>query len=70
MLGDRVQIINGKYFYDIQLSKHQYDEIISVYKRRMENRCKVIEKEIMDKTNKSLVDILHELEQFEKQILN
>ena len=58
----QVQIINGKYFYDITLTAIQYAEITKFFNRRLENRRKVMVKEIMAKTTRSLLSILTEIE--------
>jgi glutamate racemase len=68
--GDKVQIINGKYFYDIWLTAKQSDEILDFFRHRLENRRKKMEIEIMDKTNRSLETILQEIENEEKHRIN
>ena len=57
----RVQIINGKYFYDIDMTLKQSDELYNFFKRVLEDKRKEMEKEIMEKTNRSLSKILDEL---------
>jgi hypothetical protein len=62
-IGDgRVQIINGKYFYDIALTNRQTDDVVDFFRHRVELRRKAMEKEIMDKTMKSLKTIFSEIE--------
>lgn len=58
----RVQLINGKYFYDIALSKRQSENLIEFFRYHLELRRKAMEKKIMEKTMRSLNTILLEIE--------
>lgn len=60
--GDRLQIINGKYFYDISLTIEQSDELFKLFTKTLEDRRMEMEKEIMVKTSRSLDTILEEME--------
>jgi hypothetical protein len=64
--GDKVHIINGKYSYEVWLTLSQSDDLLSFFKHRLESKRKMMEKEIMEKTNRSLDDILNEIEKKEK----
>ena len=57
-----VCIINGKYSYDVQLMKSQIDDLLFFFHTKMESKRKVMEKEIMSKTQRSLKTILADLE--------
>lgn len=59
----RLNIINGKYSYDISLTVKQYDSMKAFFRRKLEGRCKNIEKEVIERTNKSLVNILNSIDQ-------
>ena len=64
--GDRVNIINGKYSYEVWLTLKQSDEMHSFFRHRMEARKKMMERAIMERTNRSLEDIINEIETEEK----
>ena len=66
--GDRVQIINGKYFYEINLTMKQSDDLHEFFNYRLEARRKMMEKEIVDKTARSLVTIYQEIQEETNQI--
>jgi hypothetical protein len=60
--GERIHIINGKYSYEVWLTMKQSDELLSFFKHRLESRRKMMEKTILERTNRSLDDILKEIE--------
>lgn len=66
--GDKVQIINGKYSYEVWLTLKQSDDLLDFFKHRLENKRKLMEKEILDKTNRSLESILKEIENEELEL--
>lgn len=57
----RAQIINGKYFYDIAVSTKRSDDIREKFMQAVENRRNLMEKEMLDKTTRSLSIILEEI---------
>ena len=57
----RVQIINGRYFYDISIVSKRSDAIREDFVNTVEKRRKQMEKEIMEKTTRSLSIILEEI---------
>jgi hypothetical protein len=60
--SNKVQLINGKYFYDVYLPNQHYDDIrFHVYQRMVKKR-NTLERKITDKTERSLKNILFELE--------
>jgi len=60
--SNRVQLINGKYFYEVYLPTASYDEIRTFLFQRMQMRRNSLERKISVKTERSLKDILLELE--------
>lgn len=61
-MGDVVQIINGKYFYQVALHRHQSLEIYRLYRRIQEKKIKALEQEISSRTQRSFDSIIEELE--------
>lgn len=60
--SNRVQLINGKYFYEVYLPNANYDEVrLHVYQRMLKKRS-LLEKKITQKTERSLKVILQDLE--------
>jgi hypothetical protein len=57
----RAQIINGRYFYDIAVSTKRSDDIREKFTQSVENRRNQMEKEMMEKTTRSLSTILEEI---------
>ncbi len=57
----RVQIINGRYFYDISIVSKRSDDIREDFVNTVEKRRNQMEKEIMEKTTRSLSIILEEI---------
>ena len=57
----RVQIINGRYFYDIAIISKRSDAIREDFNNTVEKRRNEIEREIMEKTTRSLSIILEEI---------
>jgi len=57
----RVQIINGRYFYDIAIVSKRSDIIREKFICAVEERRRVMEKEILEKTKRSLSAILEEI---------
>jgi hypothetical protein len=57
----RAQIINGRYFYDISIVSKRSDNIREDFVNTVEKRRKQMEKEIMEKTTRSLSIILEEI---------
>jgi hypothetical protein len=60
---NRIQLINGKYFYDVYFPTPHYDEIKICIFQKMMLRRNAIERRITEKTQRSLKNILSELEQ-------
>lgn len=60
---NRIQLINGKYFYDIYFPTPHYDDIKTCIFQKMMLRRNAIERRISEKTERSLKNILCELEQ-------
>ncbi len=60
--GDQVQIINGKYSYTVSLTLKQAEDLVHFFRNRLESKKKGIEKQITEKTNRSLNTILTEME--------
>lgn len=57
----RVQVINGRYFYDIAIVTKRSDAIREKFINTVEERRNAMEKEIMEKTTRSLSTILEEI---------
>jgi hypothetical protein len=57
----RVQVINGRYFYDIAIVSKRSDIIREKFINTVEERRNAMEKEIMEKTTRSLSTILEEI---------
>jgi hypothetical protein len=64
--GERVQIINGKYFYEVSLSFNQQQDVQRFYRQHMEKKIVKIEKSVVERTNRSFNNILSEIEEAEK----
>jgi predicted DNA-binding protein (UPF0278 family) len=58
---NQVEIINGKYFYDVSLPQGVIRELEHQIKNRLEVRIKMSEEEVTRKTKRSLNTILEEL---------
>ena len=60
-LGENVQIVNGKYFYDISISMEQSADILRICCEKIELKSKKIESEINNNVKRSLGTILNEI---------
>jgi hypothetical protein len=58
---DQVEIINGKYFYDVTLPPAAIRALEHQIKNRLEIRIRMSEDEVINKTKRSLSTILEEL---------
>jgi hypothetical protein len=58
---DQVEIINGKYFYDVTLPPAVIRALEHQIKNRLEIRIRMSEDEVINKTKRSLSTILEEL---------
>lgn len=61
ILDTRVQIVNGKYYYDIHLSEKMMADLIKVFNRKVESKTHSVEDVITANTNKSLEFIYNDI---------
>ena len=61
ILDTRVQIVNGKYYYDIHLNEKLMEDLIKVFNRKVESRKHNVENKITNNTNKSLQNIYNDI---------
>ena len=67
---DRVHIVNGSYFYDITLTRNQYDDFNKFFKTIYENKGKLIEKHIIERTSRTLESIIKEVDTYKQKQTN
>lgn len=60
--GRHLKIINGKYQYDIQLPDKVHQKLYDFFRKTLEKRRKQMEFKITSKTNRSLNNILEDIE--------
>lgn len=60
--GRQLKIINGKYQYDIQLPDKEQQKLYDSFRKTLEKRRKQMEIKIISKTNRSLTNILEDIE--------
>ena len=57
----RVQIVNGKYYYDIHMNEKLMEDLFKVFNRKVESRKHNVENKITNNTNKSLQNIYNDI---------
>lgn len=61
ILDTCVQIVNGKYYYDIHMNEKLMEDLIKVFNRKVESRKHNVENKITNNTNKSLQNIYNDI---------